>query len=97
MLTQGLLVHGCNHFIVNGPPPGLSDARELVRRWEVPQIDRPAGAPWRQWSLCTNAFRENLAWAVIVESAEPHSEAVRTLLAEMAARGVVATRVPGIW
>jgi hypothetical protein len=96
-MTQGLLVHGANHFIVNGPEPGDDDARELVRYWEVPRIGHPAGTPWKAWSLCTRALRENLTWAVVLESADANSPAVEQLLAGIATRGVRIRRAPGLW
>ncbi|MEZ5352369.1 MAG: hypothetical protein R2762_07000 [Bryobacteraceae bacterium] len=94
---QGILVHGSNHFIVNGPCPADADALALARRWEIPEIGRPAGAPWREWSLCTKAFREDLAWAVVLASESAVSAAVSTLLAELASRGVAIRHAPGPW
>jgi hypothetical protein len=96
-MMQGLLVHGSNHFIVNGPKPSNTEARELVRRWEVPKIGQPAGNPWRGWTLCTNAIRENLSWATVVSSEAEFSPAVQQLLAELQARGIVIENAPAIW
>ncbi|MCC6368218.1 MAG: hypothetical protein IT165_32230 [Bryobacterales bacterium] len=93
---QGLLVHGSNHFIVNGPRPPLADARLLVRKWEMPV---PGAAPrWPAhldaWSICRKALRENLRWAVVLQSGHPHSAAVEQLLAELRARGVAIEEGP---
>jgi hypothetical protein len=96
-MVQGILVHGGNHFIVNGPSPSDTEARELARRWEIPEIGCDAGAPWREWSLCTRAFRENLSWAVVLASGESATAAVRTLLEELAARGVTVRTASGPW
>lgn len=87
----GILVHGGNHFIVRGPMPGPEEARALVRRWSLITIGSGVVAteetfPWR---VSTKEFREELGWAVEVDSGgEPRSPAVEKLLAEMRARGV---------
>ncbi len=93
---QGLLVHGSNHFIVNGPRPPLDDARLLVRKWEMPVPGIAPSWPARleAWSICRKAFRENLAWAIVLENGEPHSAAVEQLLAELTARGACIERGP---
>lgn len=85
---QGLLVHGDNHFIVNGPRPSAEQARALLRQWERPSLPPTPADPASPWSICTKAFREELQWAVAVESSEPHSPAAAQLLQELAARGV---------
>ncbi len=43
-----------------------------------------------EWRIVTRALREQLEWAVVVDSAaaQPHSAAVTQLLAELAARGI---------
>ena len=84
----GILVHGDNHFIVEGPaPPDLATARRLAWRWEVPQL---GGAPREpiEWRIVTKAFRENLEWAVILPGDNPVTPAVQQLLNELASRGV---------
>jgi hypothetical protein len=92
MKPQGLLVHGSNHFIVNGPMPSLDEARALVRRWEFPVIgfQPPDDDPLARWSICTKAFREELQWAVVLQGDTAVTGAVTQLLQEMAARGIVA-------
>lgn len=87
MAEQGILVHGGNHFIVNGPRPSLEQARKLLWEWEMPMPGR-ARADTSPWSICTSAFRENLTWAVVVEGDTSHSPAVTKLLNELAARAV---------
>ncbi|HEU0120652.1 MAG TPA: hypothetical protein VFQ91_09020 [Bryobacteraceae bacterium] len=82
----GILVHGNNHWIVAGPCPSESEARELVRRWSLIQIGGSLAVDG--WSMQTRAFREDLQWAVEIAIPQPRSNAVETLLAEMAARGV---------
>ncbi len=84
----GLLAHGDNHHILDGPCPGAEDARRLVFELEYPD---PLRAPWPkrgQWTVRTRAFREQLGWAVVVGGTDACGEAVRTLLKELAARGV---------
>lgn len=82
----GILVHGDNHFIVAGPCPETETAHALVRQWSVIQIGGVPQIPG--WQIRTKAFRENLSWAVIVATGQPHSPAVVQLLAELTARGV---------
>lgn len=92
MKPQGLLVHGSNHFIVNGPAPSIEVARALVRRWEFPSIGftAPKEDPLAEWSICTKAFREDLQWAVVLSGDTAHTAAVSQLLEELSARGVTA-------
>lgn len=95
---QGILVHGANHFIVRGPLPDLKAARRLVRLWEIPELGRSAPMPPRlPWQMVNKAFREDLAWAVVLEGSEAASPAVAQLLAEMDGRGVRIQRGPGPW
>jgi hypothetical protein len=85
----GILVHGDNHFIVRGPLPDRETALALVRDWSVIQIGsaRPPGLdPWR---IVNKEFRENLGWAVVVPGDNEISSAVRTLLGELSARGII--------
>ncbi|MBL8234792.1 MAG: hypothetical protein JNL98_40205 [Bryobacterales bacterium] len=97
MKPQGLLVHGSNHFIVNGSAPSMEVARALVRRWEFPSIGFtvPKEDPLAQWSICTKAFREDLQWAVVLSGDTAHTVAVTQLLAELSARGVTAIHGDG--
>lgn len=90
MKEQGILVHGSNHFIVNGPQPTVAEARALIRRWELPVIGfrAPADDPLGKWSICTKAFRENLQWAIVLSTDSGVTDAVRTLLMELEGRGV---------
>jgi hypothetical protein len=84
----GILVHGSNHFIVNGPRPNAEMARALVRQWSLIRIGETNVIPG--WAIQTTAFREDLRWAVEVRNGEPRSPAVDQLLAELNARGVAA-------
>ncbi len=83
---EGLLVYGDNHFIVDGPAPDAATARALVRQWSFISIGPIQEIPG--WRIRTRAFREELAWAMVVGSPTPHSPAVTQLLAELAARGI---------
>lgn len=82
----GILVHGDNHFIVEGPRPNETEAESLAQTWSLIQLGPFPETPG--WRIINKAFRENLEWAVVVPAASAQSEAVRTLLAELAARGV---------
>ena len=82
----GILVHGDNHFIVDGPRPDRDIAHALVRQWSVIQIGGVAQIPG--WTIRNKAFREDLGWAVIVAGPPEQSPGVVQLLAEMVARGV---------
>lgn len=88
----GILVHGDNHFIVRGPMPGCDEALALVRHWSIIQIGAVTPPELAGWTISTKEFRENLEWAVVVEGGGEHSPAVSILLAELAARGVVAVQ-----
>ncbi len=87
-MTYGLLVYGANHFIVDGPEPSPEIARALVREWAHPMPLRPPDPRLAPWSIRTRAFREHLAWAIVVPSEEPHSTAVTQLLGELRARAL---------
>lgn len=82
----GILVHGDNHFIVDGPRPDRDTARALTRQWSIIRID--GAPPIPGWTIRNKAFREDLGWAVIVSGDSEQSPAVTQLLMEMAARGV---------
>jgi hypothetical protein len=84
----GILVHGDNHFIVRGPLPDRDTALALIRHWSVIEIGATTPAALNRWQIVTREFRENLEWAVVVPGQSDVSPAVRTLLDEVAARGV---------
>lgn len=86
----GILVHGDNHFIVAGPLPDRENAFRLVRQWTEIQIGGVAELPG--WGIRTQAFRENLEWAVVVPAPTSCSTAVIQLLAELQSRGVAINR-----
>ncbi len=85
----GILVHGDNHFIVRGPLPDRSAALALVRHWSVIEIGATTPPSLVRWQIVTQEFRENLEWAVVVPGDREMSQAVRQLLVELSARGVV--------
>ena len=62
----GILVSGDNHFIVSGPLPDQAAALALARHWSLIQIGQTTPPSLQSWSIVTRAFREDLAWAVIV-------------------------------
>jgi hypothetical protein len=84
----GILVCGDNHFIVSGPAPDRAAARALARHWSIIQIGQTTPPSLRSWSIITHAFREDLAWAVIVSGEGEVTPAVALLLKEVAARGI---------
>ena len=85
----GILVHGNNHFIVRGPLPDRKTALKLVRHWSLIQIGATTPPPLDRWHVITREFRENLEWAVVVPGNREMSAAVKTLLEELSARGVI--------
>jgi hypothetical protein len=86
---QGILVHGDNHFIVEGPLPDPDNAAALARHWSLISIGSNTPASLSQWRIISKAFRENLEWAVVVEHGNGEtSPAVTMLLQELSARGV---------
>ena len=87
----GILVVGDNHFIVRGPRPDPATALALARYWSVIQIGAVTPPALAAWRISTREFRENLQWAYFVPGAGAPSPAVRTLLAELAARGIPLT------
>jgi hypothetical protein len=84
----GILVHGDNHFIVRGPLPDRETAIALVRYWSLIKIGATTPPALDRWQIVTREFRENLQWAVVVPGDAEISSAVRTLLDELAARGI---------
>jgi hypothetical protein len=84
----GILVCGDNHFIVSGPPPDQATALSLARHWTIIQIGRTTPASLQSWSIVTRAFREDLAWAVVVPGDGEVTSAVAQLLKEISERGI---------
>jgi hypothetical protein len=84
----GILVCGNNHFIVNGPSPDQATALALARHWSIIQIGRMTPLHLQSWSIVTRAFREDLAWAVIVPGDGEVTPAVAQLLKELSSRGI---------
>jgi hypothetical protein len=84
----GILVNGDNHFIVSGPLPDRATAQALALHWSIVQIEQTTPDSLRAWSIVTNAFRENLEWAVVVPGECDISSAVTQLLSELSARGI---------
>jgi hypothetical protein len=84
----GILVHGDNHFIVQGPMPDRLTALELVRHWSLIQIGSTTPPVLDRWQIVTREFRENLEWAVVIPGDSNVSSAVTQLLAELSARGI---------
>jgi hypothetical protein len=88
----GILVCGDNHFIVAGPPPDQPTALALARHWSIIQIGQAKPSSLRGWTIVTRAFRENLAWAVVVRGDGDVTPAVAQLLNELSARGIAIRR-----
>jgi hypothetical protein len=84
----GILVCGDNHFIVEGPLPDRASAAALARHWSIIQIGETTPPSLQSWSIVTRAFREDLAWAVIVPGEGEVTSGVAQLLAELSARGI---------
>jgi len=84
----GILVCGDNHFIVSGPVPDRETALALARHWSIIQIGQTTPASLQNWTIVTRAFREDLAWAVVVPGEGQVTPAVAQLLKELSARGI---------
>ena len=84
----GILVHGDNHFIVQGPRPDWETALALVRHWSFIRIGAITPPSLEGWKIINRAFRENLEWAVVVPGESEILPVVRQLLDELSARGV---------
>ncbi len=87
----GIIVFGEEHFLIRGPKPEPEMARYLVRRWIFPSTEDLLGiSPPMQddWKITTREFREDIEWAVLLRSAKALNPAVKTLLEELAARGL---------
>ncbi|HEX3375618.1 MAG TPA: hypothetical protein VHS29_02085 [Candidatus Acidoferrales bacterium] len=85
----GILVMGDNHLILRGPLPDRETALALARHWSLVQIGRMTPVALERWSISTREFRENLEWAVVVPGDGEVSTAVKELLEELSARGIV--------
>jgi len=81
-------VYGDNHFIVSGPPPNPDIALALIRHWSLIQIGATRPPALDGWHIITRAFRENLEWAVVVQSDAEMPPALSQLLDELSARGI---------
>jgi hypothetical protein len=84
----GILVCGNNHFIVSGPLPDRATALALAHHWSIIQIGQSTPHSLQSWSIVTRAFREDLAWAVVVKGDGEGTPAVAQLLKELSARGI---------
>jgi hypothetical protein len=84
----GILVCGDNHFIVSGPLPDPATALALARHWSIIQIGQTTPPNLMRWSIVTRAFREDLAWAVVLPGDGEVTPAVEQLLKELSARGI---------
>jgi hypothetical protein len=84
----GILVCGNNHFIVSGPLPDRVAAAALARHWSLIQIEQTTPPSLQGWSIVTRAFREDLAWAVVVPGDGEVTLAVAQLLNELTAREI---------
>jgi hypothetical protein len=88
----GILVHGDNHFIVEGPLPATEVAIALARHWSLIQIGAATPPELDGWLIVSKAFRENLEWAVVVPGDGEMSPAVTQLLGELFARGIAVSK-----
>ena len=84
----GILVHGANHFIVEGPQPDPATAEALAHQWSVIQIGATTPPELADWRIINKAFRENLEWAVVLPGDGVVSPGVVALLNELQARGI---------
>jgi hypothetical protein len=84
----GILVCGDNHFIVSGPLPDREAALALARHWSIIQIGQTTPPSLQSWSIVTRAFREDLAWAVVVPGDGEVTPGVAQLLQELSSRGI---------
>jgi len=84
----GILVHGDNHFIAQGPLPDREVALAIIRHWSLIQIGATTPPLLDRWHIVSREFRENLEWAVVVPGDGEISPAVTKLLDELSARGI---------
>jgi hypothetical protein len=96
-MTVGILVHGDNHLILAGPLPAPACARRLARSFGLSVVALGAVRSSGPWEIRTKEYRENLAWAVQLESGGAPSSAVAALLNELAARGITIYRETDSW
>ena len=92
-MSLGLLVYGDNHLVLRGPRPAQAEAWAMAAHFGLslaqirPQLDR--SGEFREWRVSLREFREELAWAVVLPAGNALSQAVRQLLDELAARGIL--------
>jgi hypothetical protein len=94
----GIVVFGEEHFLIRGPKPDAEMARYLVRRWIFPSTEDLLGIspPMPdEWKITTREFREDIEWVIVLSSAVALNPAVKTLLEEVATRGVEITTHEG--
>jgi hypothetical protein len=84
----GILVSGDNHFIVRGPLPDRATALALARHWSIIRIGEATPPCLQGWSIVSRAFREALAWAVVVPGDGEATPGVAQLLNEMSVKGI---------
>ena len=89
----GILVHGNNHFILNGPEPRQAEAIATARHFSVVRIGEPVSNSFERWEIRNKEFRENLEWAVVVAADTEVSAAVTALLQELSDRGIAIHRL----
>ena len=95
-MQTGIFVVGSNHWILEGPQPTVQESVRIAQHWGVVRIGaESASAMFDKWKISRKALREDLTWAIVIESAETHSPAVIALLSELRSRGIAATRVRG--
>jgi hypothetical protein len=94
--SVGILVHGDNHFIFRGPKPDRDTALALVRHWSLIRIGQKTPDALKPWKISTKEFREDLQWAIVVPGESDMTGAVRTLLQELAARGIKIESLPDV-
>ncbi len=83
---------GDNHFLVRGVKLEREMAQYLVRRWTFPSVEDALGltppVPG-DWKITTKEFREDIEWVIVLPGEGEHTDAVKQLLEELAARGVL--------
>ena len=96
-MSLGLLVYGDNHLVLRGPRPAQAEAQAIAAHFGLslaqirPPLDR--SGEFREWRISLREFREELAWAVVLPAGTALSPAVRQLLDELVARGVIIDRL----
>ena len=97
MTSLGILVCGDNHFIVRGVRPSREVAIGLARHWSIIQIGGSCPPELAGWTIVERAFREDLAWGVVVGDSAGMSAAVGVLLGEMRGRGIEIDTANAYW